>query len=116
MGSAITANITVLQGSRYQGLATVSVEWLTDLTGYSARGTVRRFQTVDVLEDPLAVLDTYLTVNAPGSMILIDIPANVSATWDWRKGRFDIEIFDGNPAHDVRVLEGVIKVNTEVTR
>src|SRR5438046_1249723 len=107
MTAIITADIDVLQGSRYQAVVSVTVEWLANLTGYSARGTVRRFQTVDVTGDPLAALDAYLTVNGLAGTIAIDIPADDSAVWDWKKGRYDIEIYDSDPAHTVRVLQGV---------
>jgi hypothetical protein len=115
MATAITQDILVRQGSRYRAIVDVSVEWLTDLTGYNARGMVRRYQTVDTDADPLAELDLYLTVDGPNSLVVIDIPADVSADWEWTRGRYDIEIFDGNPAHDVRVLEGQMKVSPEVT-
>jgi hypothetical protein len=111
----IEQDILVRQGSRYRAVVQVDVEWLPTLAGYSARGMVRRFQSLSSTEDPLAVLDTYLVVDQPNSLITIDIPANVSAAWSWRKGHYDIEVFDGNAAHDVRVLQGQMTVDPEAT-
>jgi hypothetical protein len=111
----ILQDILVRQGSRYRAVVQVSIEWLSDLTGYDARGTVRRFQTVDTDDDPLAVLDTYLTVDGVNSQVIIDIPADVSADWIWTKGHYDIEVFDGTPANDVRILQGQMRVDPEVT-
>lgn len=115
MATSITRDILINQGSRYRAIVDVSVEWLSDLIGYEARGTVRRYQTVETADDPLAVLDDYLTVDGVNSLMTIDVPANISAGWDWTRGHYDIEIFDGNPAHDVRVLQGQIRVDPEVT-
>jgi hypothetical protein len=108
-------DITVAQGSRYRAVIQVSIDWLPTLTSYSARGTVRRYQTLPVIGDPLAVLDTYLTVDPANSLVTIDIPADVSAGWDWRRGHYDLEVFDGNPAHDVRFMQGQIYLDPEVT-
>lgn len=113
--ATIVQDILVRQGSRYRAVVQVSVEWLSDLTGYDARGTVRRYQTVEVGDDPLAILDTYLTVDGVNSQVTIDIPADVSAGWDWTRGHYDLEIFDGTPANDVRFLQGQMRVDPEVT-
>jgi hypothetical protein len=102
------------QGSRWQAIVEVTVEWLTDLTGYTARGHVKASRTLGGAP-VLFEFDAYMSVDVLNHQVLIDIPADVSAAWVWTKGVYDLELFDGDPAHDVRFLQGDIKVDKEVT-
>lgn len=108
-------DITIRQGSRYRAIIKVEIEWLATLAGYSARGKVRHSRTVARVDDPIADLTPYLTVDALASTVTIDIPANISAGWTWRQGQYDLEVFDADPAHDVRFMQGTITLNPEVT-
>lgn len=101
------------QGSRLVAVFKVTVGWLTDLSGYSARGVVRPSQTIDgpVLFD----FSPYLTVQALENQVVMDLPANITAAFDWSEGHYDMEIFDSNPAHDVRFVQGHIRVDPEAT-
>lgn len=112
---ATEADLLVDQGSRWQAVVDVSVEWLTDLTGYDARGQVRASRTLGGV-DILFEFTPYLTVDVPSHQVRIDIPANVSAAWAWTSGFYDLELFDNDPEHDVRFLQGKIEVDKEVTR
>jgi hypothetical protein len=113
---ATQRDLVVDQGSRYRAVIKVTVAWLADLTGYNTvRGMVRASQTLD--GDVLADLSAYLTVtDAVQGLVTLDIPADVTATWDWLKGHYDLEISNGTPALDVRFLQGEIRVDREVTR
>jgi hypothetical protein len=111
---ATRRDLVIDQGSRYYAVIKVTVAWLSDLTGYNARGVVRQSQTL--VGPILADLTSYLTVSdAVNGLVTLDIGADVSAGWTWSKGHYDLEIFDGTPAHAVRVLQGEIRVDKEVT-
>lgn len=105
-------DLDIDQGSRNVVVIKATIAWLSDLTGYSARGTVRASQTLD--GPPLADLTPYLTVSDPmAGLVTLDIPAN--AGFDFTKGHYDLELFDGNPVHDVRFLQGEMRIDKEVT-
>lgn len=106
-------DITIRQGSRYRAVVDVQIEWLPTLAGYTARGAVRRSRTMP--GDILADLTPYLTVDEPNHLVTIDIPADVSAAWDWRYGDYDLEVHDSTAENDVRFMQGHITVNLEVT-
>lgn len=110
---AQTYNFTIDAGSRCVVVFAVTVDWLSDLTGYSARGTVRASQlaTASLLLD----LSPFLAVNVAEDTVTLDLPADTSAAFTWEAGQYDVEIFDGNADHDVRVVQGRIGVDREVT-
>jgi hypothetical protein len=101
------------QGSRLVLVFKVTVGWLSDLSGYSARGMVRESQTID--GPVIADFAAYLSVDVAQDFVILDLPANISAAYDWEVGHYDMEIFDGNPAHDVRFVQGQIRVDKEST-
>lgn len=108
---AKSVDLIIDQGSRYQHVISVSVEWLTTLAGYTARGKVKPSHTLGgvVLFD----FQPYMTVDVANSLVLVDIPADVTAAMSWVSGAYYMELFDANPAHDVRFLQGTVKVDKE---
>lgn len=102
------------QGSRTMMLVQPVIDWLPSLAGYSARGKVRTSRTLPNA-DLLLDLASYLTVNVADGTVLLDVPANILAAQDWTTGEYDLELYDGTPAHDVRFLQGKIKLDKEVT-
>jgi hypothetical protein len=110
---ATRADLVIDQGSRKVVVISVTVEWLNDLTGYSARGGIYASQTIP--GSLLADLSPYLTVNVGASTVTLDLPADVSAAWTFRDGYYDMELFNGTPADDVRFVQGDIRVDKEVT-
>lgn len=108
-------DLYINQGSRYQLNIRPVVSWLTVLTGYTAKGQVKDSRTL-----PGAVLlvdfTAYLTVDVPNNLVKVDIPANITAAWDWDLGEYDMKLVEaGQPGHDVRFIQGYIRVNKEVT-
>jgi hypothetical protein len=88
------------------------VDWLATLSGYSARGKVKTERSLaggTLLFD----LSPYLTV--VGESVVLDVPANVTAGLNWTIGAYDLELFDSNPAHDVRFIQGIITTDPEAT-
>lgn len=113
MGTVKVEHLVMYQGSRYKAVISVPVEWLADLTGYSAQGEVRTEKDRD--STLLFDLTPYLSVSAAQSLVLVDIPSDVTADLEWASGFYDMEISDGTPGHDVRFIQGTVKVDKEVT-
>jgi hypothetical protein len=108
-------DLVILQGSRFQFVIHVSVEWLATLTGYSARGQVRadRSATSALYAD----LSSALTVDVANSQVVLDIAADASTAWDFDVGQYDIEVFvAGDPTKTVRIMQGKATLNREVSR
>lgn len=105
-------HFTVDAGSRCIVVFAVTVDWLSDLTGYSARGTVRARQGSAT---SLLDLTPFLALNVADDTITLDLPADTSTAFTWAAGYYDIEIFDGNPDHDVRVVQGQVSVDEQGT-
>jgi hypothetical protein len=111
-------DLLIDQGSRFMAVIEPKVEWLTTLTGYDARGQVRASRTLPSADAPVLFdFEPYLTLDAANGVVMVDIPANVTATLAWvGAAQYDMELFDSNPAHDVRFVQGEILVSREVTR
>jgi hypothetical protein len=102
------------QGSRWIAVIQPVVEWLSSLSGYSARGKVKASRTLPGLS-VLFDFTPYMTVDEVGGLVVIDVPADITAAFSWDSGAYDFELHDADPAHDVRFLQGNIKVDKEVT-
>lgn len=110
---AVYANLTIDQGSNF--FSSVSVEGANglpfDLTGYTARGQIRRsYQSTTAY--PFTAL-----VNNPTDGE-IDISLGNTATSQMKPGRYvyDIEIVQGTTGEVTRVVEGQVEVTPGVTR
>lgn len=91
----------------------VTVDWLATLAGYDGRGSVKESQTID--GPVLASFDAYMTVDDVNSLVILDLPADVTGAYTWTTGHYDLKLVDGNPAHDVRFLQGEIRVDEGAT-
>jgi hypothetical protein len=101
-------NFTIDAGSRCMIVFAVTVDWLTDLTGYTASSLVRRSQSdVDTLLD----LTPFLAVSVANDTVTLDLPADTSDAITWEAGYYDVYLSDGNPDHDVRIVQGQIAVD-----
>lgn len=87
----------------------VTVGWLSSLAGYTAQGTVVESQTLD--GPVLLSLTPFLTVDVAQSYVILDLPADTIIDWD--QGHYDIKLVDGNPDHDVRIVQGHIDIDME---
>ena len=110
---AVYANLTIDQGSDF--FSSVSVEGANglpfDLTGYTARGQIRRSFT-STTAYPFTAL-----VNNPTDGE-IEISLGNTATTQMKPGRYlyDIEIVQANTGERTRVVEGQVEVTPGVTR
>jgi hypothetical protein len=110
---AIYANISIDQGSDFYSVITVegSDGNVFDLTGYSARGQVRKTYASNT------AYSFYTMVPVPSSNGLINISLSSTQTAAMRPGRYvyDVEIVDAQNVV-TRVVEGQVEVTPRVTR
>lgn len=91
----------------------VDVDWLTSLTGYTGKMQVRDMRESGTV---LADLSSHLTVDAVAGTVTLDLPADPSGDWSWRNGFYDIKVGPpASPELDVRILQGRITLDKEVT-
>jgi hypothetical protein len=118
-----TADLVWFQGARFRLVVGVSCDWEPDFTGWVAKMEVRpnRSATAVLLAD----MSAYVSVNAVAGQATVDIPANAaqlqfeSAEETWTHGVYDIEITPGtapDPTRTLRVLQGNVTLDLEVTR
>ena len=108
-------DIVLPQGSVYKLVIAVTVAWLANLSGYSARGQIRADRSAS--SALLVDLASYLTVDVINSQIVLDMNADVLKTADWDRGQYDIELFVvGDTTKDIRVIQGTAFLNREVAR
>ena len=106
-----TTNLLIDQG------ATFIVEWtweqdgeVVDLTGYTARGMIRKTPLSALLLD----LEPYLDIDGPNGKVTLNIPDSVTDDLTWVNfALFDIELERSGIVY--RFLEGKVALNKEVT-
>lgn len=110
---AVYANLTIDQGSDF--FSTVDLEGSNglpyDLTGYTARGQIRRTYS-SLTAYPFTVTVTNATQGE------ISIALGNTATKQMRAGRYvyDIEVIDSVTGDITRVVEGQVEITPGVTR
>lgn len=109
---AVSRDLVVEQGTTWSAAWQVKLDGV-DLAagdGWQARAQVRASKaSPDVLH--------VFTAEVVGSIVRLSVLPDDSSAWLWRRGVYDLEIFDtSTPARVVRVVEGSVLVNPEVTR
>ena len=108
---AVYANLYIDQGSTFASTVTVEAPngLLFDLTGYTARGQIRKSYSSTTAVD----FTTSITSPTTGE---INIALDAETTAGMKPGRyqFDIEIVRDTTVQ--RVIEGQVEVNPRVTR
>jgi hypothetical protein len=111
--AAPTYNINVDQGSDFGATFTLKESGSpVDLTGYSARGQIRKKKTSSTITATFTC-----TVPDPlNGTIIVSLPNSI--TKDIVEGTYfyDIEIYTVGNAYVKRIIEGVVNVKGEVTR
>lgn len=108
--------ILVDQGGLRPIRVDIKSDWLTieDLVDYAGAMMVRESKN-----DPevLADLSDYLTITPNALQVVLEIPSDVSSLFAWARGVYDIELQHATDVgRNVRVLQGTITVDREVTR
>lgn len=112
-------NINIPQGSKFEMnvQALNSDKTVKDLTGYDARMQIR--QTVNSVS-PLLSITTgtgEITINAPGGIVMVRIPATTTIGLTFNDAVYDIEIYkSADPTEVSRIVEGFASLSLEVTR
>lgn len=106
-------DLVIDQGSRYQ--LVISVTGITDMTGFSARGMIRKRATDT--GSPIYDMTNKLTVDVANKQVKLDIDAVTTAAFTWSWGVYDIETYNtGDTTQVYRLLEGRVALSREVTR
>lgn len=109
---AVKRNLTVEQGVTWSAAWTVHLDGqpLNPADNWQARSQVRAKAS-----DP-TVLHQFVA-NVTDSVVQLSVTPDVSSAWTWRRGVYDVELFDSSdPLRVVRIVEGSISVIPEVTR
>jgi hypothetical protein len=110
---AIYSDITIDRGSTYTETVVVSGANgnIMNLTGYSARGKIRKSYTSSTS------VDFTITIPNPtfGELVVSMTSTN---TLQLKSGRYvyDIEIYRASPAEVIRVLEGQVEITPSVVQ
>lgn len=113
-------DLTIYKGSTF----TKSIQWKTgtpalpvNLTGCTARMQIRKNVNDSVILDTLTTENGKLVFEDAGNgKLRIEIPADVSTAYPFNSGVFDLEIVFPITGRVVRLIEGCISANPEVTR
>ena len=110
---AVYANLSIDQGSDYQ--TTITVEGSNglpfDLTGYTARGQIRRNYTSTTAYNFTATIP-----NPTEGEINIFLDHTVSAAMKAGRYLYDVEIVQTSSSDITRVIEGQVEINPRITR
>lgn len=105
-------DLRIEQGADYEVVVPVldKSDQPIDVTGWSARGQIRRTVT-----DKDVAYELTEGLSLDDGRLMLSIPAAVSSEWDWRYGIYDVELV--SPDSTVtRFLTGYVYVSREVTR
>lgn len=84
-----------------------------DLAGYTGKLQIRELRN-DII--PLVVLDpSNIVVNSGTRQVTVTIPGAESATYDWRRGVYDL-LITGPLGDPWRLVEGRVTLSQAVTR
>lgn len=110
---AVYANLNIDQGSDFQ--TTITVEGSNglpfDLTGYSARGQIRRNYTSTTAYNFTATI-----TDPTDGEINIFLDHSVSAAMKAGRYLYDVEIVQTSSSDITRVIEGQVEINPRITR
>lgn len=109
---AVQRDLTIEQGVSWSAAWTVHLDGaeLDPAVGWAARSQVRaKTRSTEVLHE--------FTATVSDSVVQLSVLPSESSAWTWRRGTYDVEIFDtSSPPRVVRVVQGTVDVNPEVTR
>lgn len=109
---ATRANLNFDQGSWVVLPIEVEVTWISDFTGYTAKGKIYDARVDGAV---LVDLDPFLEFDTVNGVVTLDVGSDETTDWLWERGWYDLEITDGDPAHSVTFLKGEIRVDRKVT-
>lgn len=108
---AVYANLSIDQGSTFTSTITVEASngLVFDLTGYTARGQIRKtYSSASAVDFTTSIADP------ESGEITIGVDAETTAEMKPGRYQFDVEIVNDTVVQ--RVIEGQVEVNPRVTR
>jgi len=110
---AVYANISIDQGSDFTSTVTVegSDGVVFNLTGYTARGQIRKSYT------STTAINFTAAINSP-SQGAIQLTLTAAQTRAMKAGRYlyDVEVVQTSTSKVIRVVEGQAEINPSITR
>lgn len=110
---AVYANISIDQGSDFTSTVTVegSDGIVFNLTGYTARGQIRKSYT------SMTAVNFSAVINAP-TQGAIQLTLTAVQTGAMKAGRYlyDVEVVQTSTGKVIRVVEGQVEVNPRITQ
>jgi hypothetical protein len=85
-----------------------------DLTGYTAKAQVRATYGAAVALMDASTANGQITINAPGGIVMINVPQATTEAMNWTSGVWDLEITSAGGVID-RIVEGFASLSQEVT-
>jgi hypothetical protein len=113
--TAIKKDIKVEQGAKFVlNIAVQNADKTPkDLTGYSGKMQVRPAPGGTLLMEA-STANGFLTINAPGGIVMINVPSTTTDPMVWTNGVWDLEI-STSTADVIRLAEGFASLSQEVT-
>jgi len=103
-------DLVIDQGSRFQ--------WVYEVTGMSLAGMTARMHIRKIPGTEL-LLDAsgYLEVDVLNGFVILDIPASATIGHTWRRGVYDIEVYNASieSISPERIVQGDVELDREVT-
>lgn len=109
-------DITVNQGAKFD----LTVQALNpdrtvmDLTGYSAKMAIRETITSLTTLMLASTTDGTITINSPGGLVMVEVPATITAPMTWNTGVYDLVIYNST-SNIIRLVQGYASLSLEVT-
>jgi hypothetical protein len=110
---AIYSDFTIDRGSNYSQIVSVTGPngALLNLTGYSARGKIRKsYASTTSVDFTIAIPNPTL------GELVISLSSSTSLTLKAGRYVYDIEIYRSSPSEVVRVLEGQVEITPSVVQ
>jgi hypothetical protein len=85
-----------------------------DLTGYTAKAQVRATKTSATALMDASTANGFITINAPGGIVQINVPQATTEVMVWTSGVWDLEITSAG-GEISRIVEGFASLSQEVT-
>ena len=88
-----------------------------NLTGYTAILQIRKTKEASFIIQELSTTNGYLTLGGNNGTIILNIPSDITHALNFEWGFYDLELYpSGDTTRAIRLLEGKINLNKQVTR
>lgn len=119
-------NIRIIQGSTYNQSFTYatytgsgilldsSLASVVDLSGYTAKLQIRDSYNSDIVLHESNTENGQINIIASSGSVTINIPASDTDKFDFDRGYYDLEIYNGSIVN--RLLEGSVVISKQITK